>query len=365
MQSRPRMTRGAFLIALAVAAAAVCSSIASAEARDLEVEVWTNHGDEAVVFAGDPVDIYLRTNRGASVIVYAVDTDGWVHILFPSRSWEDGRIRGDRTYRICGSRVDGLFDDFEGLVVIGAVATRKRLPVARWLEREMMLVFRDQHTWVVSEAPPCRAVIGRVVGDPFEAVWAIEDALLPGGGRGAVAADFCWFSVETVCPRPTCIVIDGRPRWRCHPRFHLVFDFGVCLDWPRAVVRTCVHRMHRKPSCPAPGAGGVRSVGDRVRWKEKNEKNSQKEWNQEDNPCVLVSSRSKTKSGVLLGGKKNGAGVKPEGVRDRFESRKRESKPSPASNKSASRGYSSRKGHEGSSKKGAAPADHAGRHKQK
>ncbi len=333
-----------FLTALVLAGAGACSPIATAEARPLEVDVWTSRGDDGVLFAGHPVDVYFETNKRARVIVYAIDVEGWVHILFPTRAWEDGQVRGGQTCRIPESRVDALTAESEGVVVIGAVASRKRLPVARWFERGELYVFREDYCWRVSEASPYRGVIGRVVGDPFEAVWAIEDALIPAETDGRdVASDLCWLSVDTESPRPHYIVIDGRRRWECDRRFHLVFNFGVGFDWPRSVIRKCVRRIHGRPFYGLPRVCEVRNRHEELKWKEKDRRNPQKKWNQTGSSCVLVSSSSER----------------------RLESRKKDEKSPPTSNKPASKGYSSRKGHKSSSKKGAALADHAGRHKKK
>ncbi len=351
MRSTRGMTTRAVFVAALVAALAAWLPTATAEARPLEIDVWTDRGDDGVVYAGEPVDVFFRTSKRARVIVYAVDADGWVHILFPTRAWEDETVRGARDYRIPGERVDALFRSPDRMVVIGAVAARNRLHADRWFDGDRTTVFCGDDSWVFPERPPYGAVIGRVVGDPFKAVWAIEDALLPPGTRDDdFAVDLCWFFTDTGGFRPRCIVVGGRPRWECDPRFHLVFNLGAGFDWPRSVIRPGVHRVCRTPSSPIPTACEVRRPPDGFKWKEIKEKNTKKEWNQTGDSCVLVSERRKKGPSVLPDGKKAGSGAKPEGTPKRSDSSGTKKKSSSTSNKAADEGYSSRKGHKGSPK---------------
>lgn len=70
----------------------------------LDVQVWVDRGEGSRYRVGDPIEIYFRTNRDAHVVLYDIDTEGFVRVLFPEGPRESGYVRGGRTYRVPGSR---------------------------------------------------------------------------------------------------------------------------------------------------------------------------------------------------------------------------------------------------------------------
>lgn len=67
--------------------------------RPLEVDVWTDAGDGAVLFPGEDVRVTLRTNQDAFVVLLNVDTRGRVRKLFPNGR-DDGFVRGGERVRV-------------------------------------------------------------------------------------------------------------------------------------------------------------------------------------------------------------------------------------------------------------------------
>ena len=64
--------------------------------RDPLIEVWTDRDDP--MSTGQPVRVYFRTGANAYVMVFRVDTDGRIEVLFPHRPWESNYARRDRRH---------------------------------------------------------------------------------------------------------------------------------------------------------------------------------------------------------------------------------------------------------------------------
>src|SRR5262245_26133145 len=72
-------------LARGFAAASLLLAVASAPAlaRQIDVEVWTDRGDDAVYQTGDAINVKVRTSRDAYLLVYELDTQGTVNLLYP------------------------------------------------------------------------------------------------------------------------------------------------------------------------------------------------------------------------------------------------------------------------------------------
>lgn len=90
------------IAALALVAAA--GTMSSARAYDefvvtgqAGVRVWVDGGD--IYDDYDDVLVYLRADRDCYATLMLVDTDGYLHVLYPSSPYERAWLRGGRTYR--------------------------------------------------------------------------------------------------------------------------------------------------------------------------------------------------------------------------------------------------------------------------
>lgn len=66
------------------------------------IDVWTNHGDGAVLVPGQTVDVFFRTRQDAYVVLVNIDTRGRARLLFPERGHDDGFVRGGWTVAVPG-----------------------------------------------------------------------------------------------------------------------------------------------------------------------------------------------------------------------------------------------------------------------
>ena len=56
-----------------------------ATAHSAAVEIWTDRGSDAVYQPGERVQIKARTTDDAYLLVYDIDAEGYLHVLFPYR----------------------------------------------------------------------------------------------------------------------------------------------------------------------------------------------------------------------------------------------------------------------------------------
>lgn len=101
--------------------------------RYLDVEVWTNHSD-GEYYIGDKISIYFRVNSDAFVAIYAIDTEGRVSLLYPSRPGQENFVYGGVTNRLPleGADYDLVVTGPEGVENIQVIASRERFPIPDW-----------------------------------------------------------------------------------------------------------------------------------------------------------------------------------------------------------------------------------------
>src|SRR5262245_7617810 len=84
---------------LSLAAAFSIVAAAPTLARGVDVEIWTDRGDDAVYQEGEAMRVKVRTSMDAYLLVYEIDTDGDVNLLYP---WKRGSgfVTGRHTLRL-------------------------------------------------------------------------------------------------------------------------------------------------------------------------------------------------------------------------------------------------------------------------
>jgi len=93
---------------------------------NLDIDVWVDRGNGATYHPGEDMKIYFQTNRDAFVVIYNIDTRGYVHLLYPYDYRDDRFVQGRRTYSIPSSR-----DDYD-LIVDGPSGTERIVAIASW-----------------------------------------------------------------------------------------------------------------------------------------------------------------------------------------------------------------------------------------
>jgi hypothetical protein len=231
--------------ALLAAALVLALGTAAAPARALDVEVWTDRGDDAVYREGDAMRVKVRTTHDAYLLVYELDTEGTVNLLYP---WKRGKgfVEGRQTMRLPAdeSGYELVVGRETGQGFIVAVASDRPFRDLPWFLRP----FDPQAASVGYEGAPQDAGLaeegfddrGRVVGDPYVAMERIRRRVLeqPGDLDG-VASDYTTYYVHEVVRYPRYLCNDcHRPGywawWRGFDPYYAscsVFDFRVNWSW--------------------------------------------------------------------------------------------------------------------------------------
>jgi hypothetical protein len=143
------------------------------------VDVWTDRGKDAVYEPGEPVEIKVRVSTDAYVLVYDIDSEGYVRVLYP---YEQGRgfVEGRHTYRVppYESGLQLVVQGPVGQGYIVAVASREPFDTLPWYLRP----YDPQAEGVgyVGDEEDQEEVLsdGRIVGDPFVAMERIRRKVL-------------------------------------------------------------------------------------------------------------------------------------------------------------------------------------------
>ena len=69
---------------------------------DLDIEVWIDKGEGATYYPGEEIYVYFRASRDCYVVIYNLDTRGYVNILYPYDYSNDPWVEGGR---VCVGRM--------------------------------------------------------------------------------------------------------------------------------------------------------------------------------------------------------------------------------------------------------------------
>lgn len=102
--------------------------------QGLDIDVWIDKGEGSTYHPGDDIRIYFRASRDCYVVVYNLDTRGYVNVLYPYSSEDDRYVEGGRVYGI-----PGRYDDYSltvdgpsGVEYIQAMASYEPLSLPHW-----------------------------------------------------------------------------------------------------------------------------------------------------------------------------------------------------------------------------------------
>lgn len=100
----------------------------------LDIELWSDKGDGSTYYPGEDIRVYFRASRDCYVVVYNLDTKGYVNILYPYNSSDERYVEGGRVYKIPGRNDDYSLtvDGPSGTEYIQAVASYEPLSVPGW-----------------------------------------------------------------------------------------------------------------------------------------------------------------------------------------------------------------------------------------
>jgi hypothetical protein len=265
------MTRSLAALALAIALPG------AAHARTLGLEVWTDRGDDAVYQPGEAMQVKARVSDDAYMLVYEIDSNGQVSVLYP---WRRGSnlVEGHRTYRLPpeGSGYELAVEKATGEGYIVAIASRRPFRDLPWYLRPFdpqgeSMGYEDRH-----DDDEGFDDSGHVTGDPMVAMERIRRRVLD---RPSDTEDFAtsyasyYVGHEVRYPRYLCADCHRPGRWAWWDGFDpyysrcSVFDFRVNWNWCWGPCQWTGQMPYYyyvvRPDCPPRYSG---SYQDHSRW---------------------------------------------------------------------------------------------------
>lgn len=135
--------------------------------RDIRVDIWTDVPEDEVLSRSEEFTLHVQTNTDLYVVVYKIDVEGRVEVLWPSSRYSDGFIYGNHTYSIPRPGQAGRLrvGNVRGVEYIEAIASAYPFDLrALGIDFSFDLDDRTRHDYYVD-------------GDPFLAVNDINYAI--------------------------------------------------------------------------------------------------------------------------------------------------------------------------------------------
>ncbi|HEU5323951.1 MAG TPA: DUF4384 domain-containing protein, partial [Methylomirabilota bacterium] len=216
-----------------------------AGARPVDVQIWTDRGDDAVYQSGEVIGVKVQTSTDAYLLVYEIDSEGSVNLLFPWRRGS-GLVPAHETLRLPPeeSGHDLVVGQVTGQGFIVAVASDQPFRDLPWYLR----TFDPQAASMGYEGAMPDSMAGeegidergRVVGDPYVAMERIRRRVVydPANVDG-LASDYTTYYVHEVVRYPRYLCNDcHRPGywawWNGFDPYYThcsTFDFRVNWSW--------------------------------------------------------------------------------------------------------------------------------------
>lgn len=94
--------------------------------RDLRISLWHDREDDDPYRRGERLAVHFRTNEDLYAVVYKVDADGYVDVLWPTNRYSDGFVYGGHVYTLPpqGSPHALRVSNSKGVEYVEAIASR-------------------------------------------------------------------------------------------------------------------------------------------------------------------------------------------------------------------------------------------------
>ena len=187
------------------------------------IELWVDRGEASVYYPGERLRVYFRPSHDSYIVVYGIDTEGLIRVLYPYGYDDDSFVAGGRTRRVpdAWDHHDLMVSGPSGIEYVVAVASLYPISVPRWR--------RYYDTRYESPA----GLVDHITGDPYEGILLLTETIIPAEHREfGYVTNSTYFYVEQRVWYPRYMCYD------CHwPRpayFHPYVD--VCLGFEIVIV---------------------------------------------------------------------------------------------------------------------------------
>lgn len=228
---------GALLAALvAVPALAVTHVSQSGDPKArVAVDVWINKEEGGVYQPGENMQVFFRSNADAYVLVYNIDTEGYIHLVYPYGPSDPPRVEAGQSYRIPARHdpYDLVADGPPGMEFVVAVASRYPFRDLPW--------FLEPGAADASDQPRSDDELdsGVIVGDPYVGIERLNRRILPPAGDEDSDANETYFYIDRRVEYPRYVCAD------CH---YQAFGFDPYLSaCPVVEIRVDATWVHYAP----------------------------------------------------------------------------------------------------------------------
>lgn len=245
MTPRSRIALAAALVAAVSALSSFSPPTASAASKvvagrgRLTVDVWINKEEGGVFRSGEKMQVYFRASRNAYVLLYNIDTEGYVHLIYPFRPGDPVHVQGGETYRVPSRHdpYDLVAEGPEGVEYVVALASPEPFQDLPWfLAPGLSDESRDRRPGDAESDDDLDQ--GVIVGDPFVGMERLHRRLVPRGLEDEVATADTYFYIErrVEYPRYVCADCHHRTYWFDPYLAHCsVIEIRIDATWARYV----------------------------------------------------------------------------------------------------------------------------------
>jgi hypothetical protein len=216
-----RPTLAAALVAAAVSAFSALSPATADAATQvaargrMAVDVWTNKEEGGVYRSGEKMQVFFRASQDAYVLLYNIDTEGYIHLIYPFRPGDPARVSGGETYRVPSRHdpYDLVAEGPEGVEYVVALASPLPFQELPWYLAPGLSDDRDRQA--PGDAEDDNLEEGVIVGDPYVGMEKLHRRLVPRGREDQVASADTYFYIEkrVEYPRYVCADCHHRTYW--------------------------------------------------------------------------------------------------------------------------------------------------------
>jgi hypothetical protein len=173
--------------------------------------------------------VFFRSNADAYVLVYNIDTEGYIHLVYPFGPSDPVRVEGGRAYRVPARHdpYDLVADGPAGMEYVVAVASREPFQDLPWY-----LSGRDADRADYDDELDS----GQIVGDPYVGIERLNSRIIAPGAEDESDATETYFYIDHRVDYPRYICAD------CH---YSAFGFdpyqSVCSVVDVRIDATWVH----------------------------------------------------------------------------------------------------------------------------
>ncbi len=203
--------RAAALLALGLAGAGTARAVdqvpaADATGRNITVDVWINKEEGGVYRSGESMRVFFRSSADAYLLVYNIDTDGYIHLVYPYGPADQNRVEAGRTYIIPARHdpYDLVADGPSGMEFIVAVASRNPFVNLPWYLTNGAPAGGDGR----AEGDDGDLESGVIVGDPYVGMERLNRRIIPPGGEAEMDVSETYFYIEKRVEYPRYVCAD-------------------------------------------------------------------------------------------------------------------------------------------------------------